>query len=355
MYLHNIRKIGVALTLLLVAASTIFARDVVDMTERRLTIPDKIEKVYCTSPVGSILIYTLAPEKLAGWNYDPTPEERKFIAPPYNTLPTLGGWFGKSGTGNLETIVAAHPDIILSVGTTDTLSIELSERLQKQSGIPVIMVGSGLTELDRTYRFVGDLLGAEAHAEVLASYCRTTIDEAKAVVATIPKDKRPRVYYAEGPKGLETDPSGSFHTEVLDLLGAKNVAQVKNLTGYGRAEVSLEQLLVWKPEIVIAGWENGGGPGEFFARVRKNPAWNAIPAIQNGRVYETPQYPFNWFDRPPSVNRLIGVKWMENLLYPDVFPMDLRKEVRNFYAEFYHVQLSENDLTALLAHAVPTK
>ena len=76
-----------------------------------------------------------------------------------------------------------------------------------------------------------------------------------------------------------------------------------------------------------------------------------MAAVRNREVYETPQYPFNWIDRPPSVNRIIGIKWLANLFYPDVFHYDMRAETRRFYSEFYHWQLTDSELDRILATA----
>lgn len=327
------------------------AREVIDITGRTIEIPDKVEKVYTTNPVGQVFMYTLAPEKLAGLNMRPSEEEKQFLAPEYCELPFLGGWFGKSSTGNIEEIIKAAPDVVFSVGTTDTLSMSLCTRLEQQSGIPVVMIDGGLTQLHKAYAFAGELLGVEERAKILGDYCYETIHETRVKIETIPASERPRVYYAEGPRGLATDPSGSFHTQVLDFAGAVNVANVPTLSRYGRTEVSLEQLFAWKPEIIIAGWEHGTQSGYFYNQIKDDPSWNLIGAVKQGHVYETPQYPFNWFDRPPSVNRILGVKWLANLLYPGEFPMDLRKEAKEFYSLFYHIELKEKDLDMLLKYS----
>ncbi|PKO20109.1 ABC transporter substrate-binding protein [candidate division BRC1 bacterium HGW-BRC1-1] len=326
-------------------------RTITDMVGRKVEIPAQINKVYCTSPVGSILVYSLAPEKLAGWNYSFTPEERTFVAEPYRDLPILGGWFGKGNSGNIEEILSSHPDVIFSMGTTDTMSITLSERLQTQSSVPVLMMGGALTHLDDAYLFAGKVLGTEARAAELADYCTRTIADARRAAASIPRDKRVRVYYAEGPKGLQTDPAGSYHTEILDLVGAVNVADVPGGSGYGRVTISLEQLIAWNPEVIITGYEYGQRPDLGLARLTADPAWNQLAAVKKRQVYETPHLPFNWFDRPPSVNRILGIRWMGNLLYPEVFRGDLRQETRDFYAKFYHTQLTDAQLNALLKDA----
>ena len=50
--------------------------------------------------MGTILIYTLDPDRLAGWNYLFTEQERRYIPAPYDGLPLLGGWFGKKNSAN---------------------------------------------------------------------------------------------------------------------------------------------------------------------------------------------------------------------------------------------------------------
>jgi iron complex transport system substrate-binding protein len=64
----------------------------------------------------------------------------------------------------------------------------------------------------------------------------------------VPFDKRPRVYYARGPRGLETGLGGSINVETIEFLGARNVA---GDTRGGLANVSIEQVLLWDPEVIV--------------------------------------------------------------------------------------------------------
>jgi len=317
-------------------------RIVTDMAGRRVEVPTHIHRVLCMTPTGTVLIYTLNPELLLGWNYPPDASERSFLAEPYRNLPTLGGWYGKDSTGNLEKIMQAHPDVLISMD--DAFAIALAERVQNQTHIPVIILDGRLEHLPEAYEKAGELLGSGPRAAELAAECRRTLNEIKQKVASIPQDKRRRYYYAEGPKGLETEPGGSMHVEALNFAGGVNVAAgMQGQQGYGRSPVSMEQVLRWNPEIVIS------------ARDHTTAAtWQLVAAVRNREVYETPQYPFSWLDRPPSANRIIGIKWLANLFYPEIFRYDMRQETRRFYETFYHVRLSEAQLDELLATAVKT-
>ena len=52
-----------------------------------------------------------------------------------------------------------------------------------------------------------------------------------------------------------------------------------------------------------------------------------IQALKNHQVYQIPAYPFDWFDRPPGVNRVIGIRWLANLLYPNIFKLDIKNDL----------------------------
>lgn len=323
---------------------------ITDMAGRKLTVPRHVHKVYCMSPVCQVVLYTLAPDLLAGWNYKPEAGEYALLVPPYRDLPVLGGWFGKNNTGNLEEILKTHPDLMISLG--DPMSTATAEQVQAQTKIPVYVGGWGLRQLPEVYRALGRILGREARAKALADYCQNALQDVETKVRRIPPQQRRRIYYAEGPTGLSTDPGTSAHSESIIFAGGVNVAAVPEQKGYGQTPVSLEQVLSWNPDIIIAGYDHMSSPGTFYQDIWHQPLWAQVKAVKTRDVYEAPQYPFNWIDRPPSANRIIGIRWMAHLFYPKLFAFDLRSEARKFYQLFYHKTLSDAELNKLLAQAV---
>lgn len=318
---------------------------ITDMADREVVVPKEINKVFCVSPVGTIFVYTLNPDLLVGWNYELNSVEEKYILPQYHSLPNLGGWYAKA-TCNVEELLKINPDVILSVGY---LEIEQINEIQQQTGIPVVMIdGDNFTSLDKAYEFAGKLLNLEDKANELSAYCRETVNDINAKAATIPEDQKVGVYYAEGASGLETDPRGSRHVEALDIVGGLNVAEVDLKGGMGMTPVSLEQVLAWNPEVIISWNEAQGG---YYSKMLTDSKWESIAAIKNKKVYAVPSGPFNWFDRPPSVNRIIGLKWLGNLLYPETYQYDMAKEAKEFYKKFYHYDLTDEELSSLLKDA----
>jgi iron complex transport system substrate-binding protein len=70
--------------------------------------------------------------------------------------------------------------------------------------------------------------------------------------------------------------------------------------------------------------------------------------VKNKRVHLIPDEPINWFDRPPSFMRFIGLKWVMNLLYPNEYRIDMVKEARDFYRLFLGVDLSEQEMRTVI-------
>jgi iron complex transport system substrate-binding protein len=316
-------------------------RTVVDSAGRRIEVPAKVARVFVAGGPASVFIYTLAPDKLLGWNRPLTPEERAYIPSRYANLPTLGRLTGRGNTANVEVVLASRPDVIIDYGVINPTYVSLADRVQQQTGVPYLLFDGSLSQIPRSYIAAGDTLGVGERAKELARYAEGLLAEIDERVARVPVEKRPLVYYARGPRGLQTGLKGSINVESLERIGARNVAAERMGPG-GIVTVSPEQLLAWNPEVVITI------DSDFFTAARSDAVWKSVRAVRDGRLYVAPTEPFPWLDFPPSVNRLIGLKWLGRILYPQWLPDNLRDETRRFYALFYHHAVDEQQLDALL-------
>src|SRR5262249_28973450 len=111
----------------------------------------------------------------------------------------------------------------------------------------------------------------------------------------------------------------------------------------GLANVSIEQVLLWNPDVIITIDQ------DFAANVHGDPSWASVNAVRTRRVHLSPKIPFGWVDFPPSVNRLIGLWWLAKILYPDRFSEDMRALTRDFYTMFYHRTPSDLQIDHVLA------
>jgi iron complex transport system substrate-binding protein len=314
-------------------------REMLDSAGRYVVVPTKVERVYAAGPPASVLVFAIDPDKLLGWTRAFHPSEKPFLEPRYADLPELGRLTGRGNTANPEVLLKAHPDLIVDVGATAAVFASLADRVQQQTGLPYLLLDGRFEAIPDTLRALGHAMGDEASAERLARYCAQAIAEVKARVARVRPDRRPRAYYARGPQGLVTALGGSINAQVMEFLGAKNVA---GATQGGLANVSLEQVLGWDPEVIFTNDPN------FYREVWQDARWRAISAVRAKRVFLAPHLPFGWFDYPPGANRIIGLYWAGKILYPDLFPEDLRAKTAEFYRLFYHREPTAAQLDALL-------
>jgi iron complex transport system substrate-binding protein len=336
-----------ALALAPVAVRAQATRIVTDDAGRRAEVPARVSRVYAAGPPASILVFALAPEKVLGWTSPFRPEERPFVPAKYADLPTLGRLTGRGNTANVEVVLAAKPDLIVDYGSVRPTFASLADRVQAQTGIPYLLLDGAFDRMPGSFRQLGNILGEPARGEEWARYAQGILDEVAARVARIPSERRPRVYYGRGPRGLDTGLAGSINMESIERVGATNVAAA--LGQGGLVQVSVEQVLAWNPDVIVTIDRN------FYANVWRDPLWQGLAAVRSGKVFLSPNVPYGWIDFPPSVNRLLGLRWLARCLYPDAFPEDLRPFVRDFYTRAYHQTPTAAQLESLVRTAEPRR
>jgi iron complex transport system substrate-binding protein len=323
----------------LLASTRARAETVTDGAGRLVPVPAHVGRVFPAGPPAAIMLYTLAPDLLLGWTRANRAEEREFLLPDVGSRPEVGRLTGRGNTANLEAVLALKPDLILDSGYVTDTYISLADRVQQQTGIPYALLDGSFGGTANAYRVLGALTDRRDAAEGLARYTEETMKTISSRIDGIPRERRARVYFARGPRGLETGLGGSITVETIELL-AQNVA---GETRGGLGTVSIEQVLVWNPDVIVTIDQ------DFAAKVYDDPAWAPIEAVRRRRVHLSPKLPFGWVDFPPSVNRLIGLWWLAKILYADLFPEDLRALTRAFYDKFYHVNVTDVQIDRVLA------
>jgi iron complex transport system substrate-binding protein len=314
-------------------------KTVTDMTGRNVTVPSSAKRIVSLSNNTTVYLFTLCPDRLLGWSFAPKPESKKIIGD-FFSLPNLGSAAMKSS--NFEEILKLEPDLVVC---SDEDEVFNPDELQAKLKVPVVKVATELVLTDKVYEFLGECTGQKKRAGELAAYAARVIRNVKDTVSKIPSSKKIRVYYAEGIGGLQTDVTGNVHTEVFDLTGVVNVADMSEERTGSMVTVSMEQVLKWDPELIIAGISR---QGDFYSSVFGDHQWSNIKAVKTKRIYRMPSLPFNWLDRPPSPARLLALYWLGNLAYPDYFKKDMVKETKYFYELFYRYKLTDNEVDDIL-------
>lgn len=321
-------------------------REITDMAGRKVTVPtaENIESVFSAGPVAAIFLYMVAPDKLLGWNYELNDVEKSIILDKYQDLPN----FGMGDAVNYEAVIAANPTIAINSGKINDTMVSDCDALSESLGIPVVAVDNELNNSAEAFRFMGELLGVEDHAEELAQYAEQVFTDINAL-SDIPEEKKVSVYFGNGEDSLETAPRGSQHAQIFDVINAVNVADLELGDG-SRVQISAEQLLAWDPDVIVVNGEpKADKSGNSAAEdILSNPDYASLKAVQDQKVYGTPNAPFSWVDRPAGPNRLIGMRWFSALIYPEYIKCDINEEIHKFFDLFYHVDLSDEQLENVL-------
>lgn len=321
-------------------------REITDMAGRKVTVPtaENIKSVFSTGPVAAIFLYMVAPDKLLGWNYELNDVEKSIILDKYQDLSN----FGMGDAVNYEAVIAANPTIAINSGKINDAMVSDCDALSESLGIPVVAVDNELNNSAEAFRFMGELLGVEDHAEELAQYAEQVFTDINAL-SDIPEEKKVSVYFGNGEDSLETAPRGSQHAQILDVINAVNVADLELGDG-SRVQISAEQILAWDPDVIVVNGEpKADKSGSSAAEdILSNPDYASLKAVQDQKVYGTPNAPFSWVDRPAGPNRLIGMRWFSALIYPEYIKCDINEEIHKFFDLFYHVDLSDEQLENVL-------
>jgi iron complex transport system substrate-binding protein len=333
----------VALLFLVLLTGPAQAIGFVDSAERYVVVPNRVGRVMPVTPSADVLIFVLAPEKLAGWSRAPSRGQRAYLPAKFARLPLVGPLVRPDPSETIQLVGRTHPDLIIESGPVSAEAAARADWVQAQTGVPYIVLDNSIQAIPAALRMIGAILGAGERGNDLGNYADNAVDALRGRLLIAPADERPLVYYGRGQDGLETGLAGSQSMADIDQAGVINVAA---RLGRGKlTRVTRDQIFAWNPAIIIAQDRS------FYNALLRGSAWRGLTAVANKRVYLAPSDPFGWIDDPPGVNRIIGLYWLTGLFYPDQYQEDLRTNVRGFYEKFYRVKLNDRQLEALVRPA----
>lgn len=312
---------------------------------RVVEIPSNIERLAPSGHLATMMLYSIDPELFVAVGSKPSEDNAKFYTEEYMNLPEVGAFYGKKADLNVESLLAADPQVCIDLGEIKGSAEEMKEELdalQEKVGLPIIFIEAELSTMKAAYEKLGGILGEEEKCEKLGNYAEEVVNMAKENSEKIAEEDKLSVFMADMESGLSTNSQGSIHAEVIDLVGGVNVVESDFDS---KNDASMEELLNWDPDVVLFA------PSSIYSTVKENEQWQSVRAINEDTYYEIPDGPYNWMGRPPAVNRLLGISWLGNLLYPEVYDYDMVEKSQEFYDLFYNYDLSEDEAKELLSNS----
>lgn len=304
----------------------------------RLPEPVEVKRVFAAGPAAAVLLNSLAPAQLMGWPMVLSEASKAWLSATSAQRPVVGRLAELGPELDPVQIMTLQPDVIVAVGEADKQTLAMAQQFAEVTQIPYVLIEGGLQDTPEQLKIMGAVLGQHRHGQQLAQTAQEVLDEV-AAQRQVAAQPGPRVYVAGSANGLATIGAQSSANELLELVGAVNV--VPDTT----AEVSLEQVIAWDPELILT--QNPS----FYQQVSQDPQWQQVQAVRNHRVLFVPAVPFGWFDDPLSLNRLLGAVWLSAQIHAEN-EAEVLQTLRHLFVMLYQTAPSTDQLKQLLVDPV---
>jgi len=239
---------------------------------------------------------------------------------------------------NVEEILRLRPDAVFQwAGRNDPAYLEPLDRV----GLPVIGLRQTRAEADYfdTARLVGHVSGRPERVEALIERYRALYAELDRDLAALGPEPAPRVLFLWKRQPLVPIEGSNFFSRLIERSGGENVAAERRRPG----AVSLETALAWNPQVILLFCCDRTTPDDLY----RDPAWAAVAAIRDRRVYKIPAGGSRFAD---LVEGPLFSMWLAEILHPGL-PRRLRDRFVETFRDVYGETLDESRLDATLHRA----
>ncbi len=250
-----------------------------------------------------------------------------------------------NNTLNIEEVVKKpRPEVLIANPevTLDDVTVEKLEKL----GIPTITIAyENIAEQQRIMGMMGTITGNEQEAAAYNQYLQSVVDLVADRTNGIPENEKKTIYHAVN-ELLRTDIPGTLSEDVFNLAGTKNVAllgEQEDIPITGKHFIALEELMQHNPEYILINGE------DVLTYIEQSPQLHNLRAYREGHIYLLPLGVSRW-GHPNSIETPLAILWTAKTVYPELFSdVDIEKETRDFYRNFFDYELSDSQLAKILS------
>ncbi len=325
------------------AASPASTRNFTDMAGHTVTIPTNVTRIGDVWPANNEVVMLLgAGSKLVATST---------VSQSLPWIKMIDPGFGRIaapftiGDVNLEELLKANPQVVITTtggGKSNTRSMTALAGTINSVGIPTVtFYMTNLEELRQTVLLTGQLLGPDEtkKAEEWLRYFDSRLADIHRVLSSVPADHKPTVLHVMSVSPIRVDARDTIIDAWIQAAGGVNAA--KDLFGV-MSTVSIEQVMNWNPDVIIVGTTE-----QDREAILNSPQWRRLKAVQQGRVYVNPKGVYSW-DRHDGEEAL-QIQWAAKTLYPAKFrSLDIAKETKDFYRQFFHYSLNDDEVRSIL-------
>ena len=215
---------------------------------------------------------------------------------------------GSMGNYSYEAVAALKPDLVIAAEINTAEQVKALEDL----GLTVYYIANptNLDELFQTMVTVGKLTGHESEAQISADALAKRVQVVKDTIAKA--STLPIVYYeldGSDPAKPWTSGPGTFMDQLISMAGGTNVGASLQSSW---AQISVEELLVKNPDLILLG---DGNYGMTADQVAARTGWSQLKAVQEKHIFI-----FNDDLVSRAGPRLVdGLEELARLIHPELY------------------------------------
>ena len=270
--------------------------------------------------------------------------ENSYLAQVYPEILDADTSFVQGGEINIESVAALDPDLVIYSAQNPE-----EKALYDSLGIPSAAfspAGQGFDCVE-TYiswnELLGEIYGENAAAAEIAEKARDSAKKITDVTDTIPEEEKPTavILFNCANGSIKAAGTGSFGDYWITAAGGINAAaEVK-----GHADVSIEQLYTWDPDILLLSNFVPASP-EQVIKGENDTDLTGLRAVQEGKVYKYPTGFYRWY--PASSDAPLSLEWTALHIQPGYFAdLDFPSDIKDWYMNVYGLTLSDEEVQAL--------
>ncbi|MDF2504287.1 ABC transporter substrate-binding protein [Clostridium sp.] len=308
-------------------------REITDMDGNKVTIPAKVERVGTSWPGFCNVIFTVG----GGNKLSSAPQQLKKYPWAVKLFPNIKNIdYPFAGKTNIEELIKSKPDVVF---------LRKGDEIQKikESNIPVVMIdykNNNIEDVINAVVLTGKVLGDNEYKKALAykTYFNKNIKNISSVTSKLQEKDKSKTIYLSVSGQASVWGKNTPQDEAIRIAGGINVA-ANDIDGY--KEVSIEQILKWNPDVIVIE----GNSKEN--KMMNDSSWQQLKAVKDNKVFISPNGVFAWA-RLGSESSL-QLPWLAKTLYPEEFKnIDISKETKYFYNEFFNYKLTDDELSKIL-------
>ncbi|MCR4904040.1 MAG: ABC transporter substrate-binding protein [Butyrivibrio sp.] len=214
-----------------------------------------------------------------------------------------------------EQLVALSADVIFTTGMSQAGGTDVYESVRESGAlITDIPSSTSLQGIEDDIRFIGLVVNKEDDADAMVSHMQTVIDQIAEIAATIPEEEKKSVLFelytpsADNPV-IYTAGNGTYINEMLELVGAKNIAA--NEADQWPA-LSEEAAVAANPDVILTA---DMYTPDVINTILTMEGWENVTAITNSDVYMLDSDEVN----QPNQHVISALIAMAKAIYPEQF------------------------------------